>query len=633
VRAVKEFLPFIVVGLSTGSIYGLAGMGLVLTYKTSGIFNFAHGAVATAAAYIFYELRTVQGLPWPVAALVCLVAIGVAGGIVLQRVARDLADVPPAMKVVATVGLVIFIQSLFVAIYGPEAREFPPFLPTRTVGIAGANFGVDQFILMAIALFSAGALYAFFRSSRLGIAMRGVVDDADLTELSGTSASAVRTWAWTIGSAFAAMSGILLGPSIGLDAFLLTLLVVQAFGAAAIGAFSSLPMTYVGGLAIGVAAALSSKYVPSFRVLSGLPPSLPFIALFGFLLFTRNRLPVEAATRPLRRAEAERTWPPFALVAGPLILLGLLLAVPALVGSRLPVYTSGLVYVIVFASLALLVRTSGQVSLSHAAFVAVGAAAFSHLAHGAGAPWLIAVVGAGLATVPVAALLAIPTIRLSGIYLALATFGFGILLQRMVFSTGLMFGSSDIRPAPRPAGFTTDTAYYYVVLAIVGCAAALIFALHRTRLGRILRAMADSPIALATHGTNVNITRVLVFCISAFLAGIAGALVGGTTGTIGGRGFGPFESLLWLVLLAISGAGILRASFVAAFLVAVLPSYIFRWEAAVDYLPVSFGLSAVVIAMMASGRYDLTAWFRRAAQRADERASRSPAAERLREAS
>jgi ABC-type branched-subunit amino acid transport system permease subunit len=127
------------------------------------------------------------------------------------------------------------------------------------------------------------------------------------------------------------------------------------------------------------------------------------------------------------------------------------------------------------------------------------------------------------------------------------------------------------------------------------------------------------------------VTRVIVFTFSAFFTGIAGGLFGALTTTISGRGFTSTESLLWLVILAISGPGLLRASVVAGGLIAVLPSYLFRWEAAVEYLPVVFGFSAVVVAMVAGGRYDVAAWMRRRAGRAAERARTSPGVERLRE--
>jgi ABC-type branched-subunit amino acid transport system permease subunit len=282
------------------------------------------------------------------------------------------------------------------------------------------------------------------------------------------------------------------------------------------------------------------------------------------------------------------------------------------------------IVIIVFLSLALLVRTSGQVSLAHASFAAVGVATFSHLTTGAGLPWLLALLLAGLVTMPVGAVIAIPAIRLSGLYLALATFGFGILLERMVYSTALMFGALTNRSVPRPhfGGLSSDTGYYYLVLAIAVGAGALVWGVQRSRLGRLLRALSESPVALAHVAVNVNLTRLIVFCLSAFLAGIAGALMGGLAGSISGRAFGWTQSLVWLAVLSIVGRGELRPALAAALLLVVVPTYL--PDAWTDWLTVAFGGSAVIVAMLSSGRIDPAATFRRLADRSAARGVRSP---------
>jgi len=633
---VKAFWPFVIAGLTSGSIYGLAAMGLVLTYKTSGIFNFAHGAIAAGAAYIFYELHTKHGVAWPIAAALCILVAAPVAGVVIERVARGLADAPPAAKIVATVGLLLVVQGTLTSIYGAAVINFPPFLPTRSYRFAGVNIGADQLIAMAIALLAAAGLYAFFRFSRLGVAMRGVVDNPDLLELGGTSPAAVRRRAWVIGSSFAALSGILLAPSIGLDAILLTLLVVQAFGAAAFGLFSSLPLTYAGGLVVGVGATLSTKYVADIPNLAGFPPSLPFLVLFALLLFAPKGRFVEAGAIARRLVSDRQPLPPALVWVGRATLLAALLLVPAVVGSRLPVYSNAVIFIVVFLSLRLLVRTSGQVSLCHAAFAAVGAAAFSHFASssGLGLPWLVALLLAGLVTVPIGAFVAIPAIRLSGLFLALATFGFGILVERMGFSTGLMFGASGARHAPRPGallGLTlnSDKGFYYVCVAVALAVCAAVFAVNRSRLGRLLLAMGDSPTALVTHGANVNVTRVLVFCISAGLAGIAGALFAALSGSISGVGFGAFASLTWLTVLAIAGSGEFSAAFIAAFVLAALPSYA-NSQRYSDLQPVLFGVLAISAALAQGGRFPLAAWFARSKQRHAGRSARSPVVARRR---
>lgn len=592
----RAFLPFVVVGLGTGSVYGLAGLGLVLTYKTSGIFNFAHGTVAAAMAYAFFEMRERHGWPWPIALLVCVVVLGPLVGLALERMARRLADAPTVAKIVATLGLVVGIQQLAVIRYGAATRQFRSFLPTRVLRLAGVNVGYDQLIVMGIALASAVALFLFFRSSRLGLGMRGVVDNADLLGLTGTNPVTVRRWAWAIGSGFAALSGILLAPSIGLDSFILTLLVVQAFGAAAVGLFTSLPLTYLGGLGLGVGSALATRYVASVPWLRGVPTSLPFIVLFTVLVLVPRRQLVDIVVeRRPRLAEARRIPLPVA-GAGTVAGLAAAIAVPLVVGTKLVFFSTGLVDVIVFLSLALLVRTSGQVSLAQLALAAVGASSFSHFAHGFGMPWLVAVLLAGVVAIPVGAIVAIPAIRLSGLYLALATLGFGLLMEQTSFSTRIMFGYYAVN-TPRPSFAQSDRGYYYVILAFALAAVALVAVVRRSRLGRLLRGMADSPLALSTYGTNVTVIKVLVFCISAFLAGIAGALLGPITGQANQTSFATFSSLLLVVVLVLQGpVGEIRASLLAAAALAVLPGYVDNPHLN-QYFPVLFGVGAIAMAL------------------------------------
>ena len=592
----SDLLPFVVVGLAGGSIYAIAALGLVLTYKTTGIFNFAHGSVAAASAYVFHDLWQNKGLPWPVAFVLVMGVLAPAGGLLLERLSRLLVRVSTAAKIVATIGLLVGIQGLLVFHYGPVAIEFPPFLPTKTYAVGSVNVSADQIITMVIALSTAAALAVFFKSTRTGRAMRAVVDNSDLLSLTGISPSRVRITSWVIGSCFASLSGLLIAPTLGLDAFLLTLLVVQAFGAAAIGAFGSLPLTYVGGLVIGVGAALSRKYVGEFPALSGFPASFPFIVLFVVLLALPARKLTQVPDALAKPKPVRAPLPPRLAVTLATAGFALLAAVPLFAGTRIPSYTNGLIFVLIFASLGLLVRTSGQVSLCHIAFAAVGGATVSHALE-AGVPWLLSLLLAGLVTVPIGALVAIPAIRLSRLYLALATLGFGILLERLVYTTSLMFGTNGTRTVPRPSFAQGDEAYYYVTLVVVLAGIVIIQVVNRARLGRLLRALSDSPTALATLGVDVNLARLLVLCVSAFLAGIAGGLLGSANTTVSSINFNSFLSLLLIPILFIAGPSQLLSPFIAAFSLTVIPSF-FDGELFVELQPILFGIAAVAIAAL-----------------------------------
>ena len=596
----NALLPFVILGITAGSVYGLTGTGLVLTYKTAGIFNFAQGAVATTGAYAFYILHDdVLHLPAVLTALICVFVIGPLLGLGLETMARRLADASATMKVVATIGLVLVVQGFFSATFGTLARTFPAWLPQHTVKVGGVFVGEDQMIITGVALAATVGLFLFFRQTRLGLAMRGVVDNPELLDLGGTSPALVRRWAWIIGSSFAVLAGVLLAPTLNLDATVLTLLVVQAFGAAAIGRFSSLPLTYLGGLVVGIIASVATKYVvTASAALAGLPASIPFIVLFLVLIFTpRSKLASRRVSRP--RPAAPYAAPVRVQIAGAAVLGVVLLAVPYLVNAgQLPYWSDGLTQVVLFLSLGLLVRTSGQVSLCQAAFAAIGATTMGHLTAGFGLPWGAALLLAGLAAVPVGAFIAIPAIRLPGVFLALATFGFGVTMQQMGYPLWIMFGSSSLGQAVnRPSFAAGDIAYYYLALAFAAAAGLLVVWLVRSRLGRLLRGMADSPVALATQGTSVVVTRVLVFCVAAFLAAVSGALFGGVVHTVTSSDFTAFSSLTLLALLVVIPGREPWYAFGAGFALVIVPSWISTGTTVGNWLNVLFGAAAVQVAV------------------------------------
>jgi ABC-type branched-subunit amino acid transport system permease subunit len=271
-------------------------------------------------------------------------------------------------------------------------------------------------------------------------------------------------------------------------------------------------------------------------------------------------------------------------------------------------------YVVLFGSLALLVWVSGQISACHMAFAALGVTNMAHFSRHM--PWLAALLLAGLATVPVGALVAIPALRLSGIYLALITLGFGVVMQNFFYLSEWMFSPGLRVTGSRPdlwlMGGSTDKQYYYIVLAIAALTCIAITVIYRGRLGRLLRAMSESPTMLATHGLSVALCRLLVFCLSAFLAGIAGALSLSQAGSAAGISYGPVQSLLLLAVLTVSGVRLLSSTIVAALLLAVLPGYVV--DIGISNFGVyrqllAFGLAALVASLFAAYRAPMRAWF------------------------
>jgi branched-subunit amino acid ABC-type transport system permease component len=156
-------LPFIVIGLTSGAVYALAGLGLVLTYKTSGVFNFAMGALATVAAYVFYVLYVLNNWSWVTAAFVAIFVTGPLMGVLLELLARRIQTTSLALRVASTVGLLLVIGAAAQLIYGTTTvRTVPIFLGAGNVKIFGTNVQIAQIVTFLFAIGATVALTVFF---------------------------------------------------------------------------------------------------------------------------------------------------------------------------------------------------------------------------------------------------------------------------------------------------------------------------------------------------------------------------------------------------------------------------------------------------------------------------------------
>jgi ABC-type branched-subunit amino acid transport system ATPase component/branched-subunit amino acid ABC-type transport system permease component len=616
-------LPFIIAGLVAGAVYGLAAVGLVLTYRTSGVFNFAHGGLATISAYTFYSLHVELNWPWPYAAAVSVFGVGALVGLIFERLSKAVGGKNLASQVACTVGVLLVAEAVIVLTYGVEqTRIVPTFLMQGQFTVDGVVIQNSELITFLVACAAVGGLYLWFRLTRTGSAMRAVVDDPDLLELAGTNATSVRRLSWIVGSCFAAMSGVLFSSLLPLDPVQLTLLVVSAFGAASIAAFTSLPVSFAAGLALGVLADVATKYFTA-GILAGIPSSMPFIFLIIVMLVFPKKYLVE---RSVVTPSARPSWvtpPAFQVIFGGAV-VAFLLTVPFFAGIHLTDWTVGVANILLFLSLGLLVRTSGQVSLCHVSFLAIGACAFADFSFNLHLPWAVALVLACVVVIPVGAVLAIPAIRLSPLYLAIATFGFGLFLQYMFYQQSWMFGSDDvglIEPRPTWLGLGSDQGFYYLVLAVVAVVACAVVVLERSRLGRILRAMADSPTAVATSGTATSVTWVLVFCLSAAIAAGSGALAAVAQQTVTSTSYPPLLSLSYLAVTVIVVGRAPWYAVAAALPLAVLPSYFTSYNTSY-WLQLAFGAGAVLYAVTPEDRRGLPA----AARQFVDRVFRAPQA-------
>src|SRR5437763_6783612 len=291
------FLTLTIAGIVLGCIYALTSTGLVVTYSTSGIFNFAHGAVGMVAAFTYWKLVVDEGWPAIVALPFILFVFAPLLGILIDTlIMRNLHAASEEVRVIVTVALMLALLGLGFLIWDPTfPRTLPRYFGDDHVRLASLNILYHQIIVVIAAVAVAIGLRLFLFRTRIGVALRAVVDAPDLASYFGAAPGRVRMLGWAMGSSLAALAGVLLAPLVTLDILLLTLLVINGYAAAIVGRLKSLPLTFAGGVALGLIESYVVGYAPG-NFLSYLRPTVPIIFLYILLLiFPHSHLPVGRA--------------------------------------------------------------------------------------------------------------------------------------------------------------------------------------------------------------------------------------------------------------------------------------------------------------------------------------------------
>ena len=569
----EKLFVFLTIGISVSAIYAVCATGLVVTYITSGVFNFAHGAIGMFLAFVYWELSVNQGWPVPLALVVTLLviapAIGVALDVLVMR--RLVQGASLATKLVVTLALLVAFQGAAIGIWGIQLRTLPELFAGREVEVVSLVITWHQIVTVLAALGVAFGLRGLFKRTRLGVAMRAVVDNPELCSVKGLSPNVVTAASWAMGASLAGLAAILIAPGLNLEVNTLSLLVVSAYAAAVVGRLQNLPATFIGALILGVSQQLAVGYLPTDNEwLANLRPALPFVLLFAALLArSETRLPEKLKTHadpappPLRTGIAIGA----VAVAIGIALSGQLSAFQLLIGSK------GLIFACIVLSLVLLTGISGQVSLMQMSFVGIGAVLMGKLPDGL--PYLLALAIAAVVTGLVGVLVALPAVRLRGIYLALSTLAFAILMDNVVFGNRNVLGGGTTLQVPRPSifgyDFTSEQALFGVLLVVAAIFANVFLMVRRSRFGRLLTAVRDAPNACQTLGMNVTRAKLKVFFLSAMLAGIAGAFFGGLQSRVGQLDFLYFRSLTVLLVATIFGITSVSGAFLGAAFFVVLP--------------------------------------------------------------
>jgi branched-chain amino acid transport system permease protein len=572
--------PYIVSGLVLGSIYAISALGLVLTYTSSRVFNFAHGAIAFAMAVVHYWLVQREGWNlWVSAAFVVFVVAPLVGLFLWAALFRRLTHTSPTVRLVSTIGLWVALPAVTYILFPWAKQEIfdPPGLVHRPLGIhhwAGITLNDDQAVVLIAAAVIAIATTLMLRFTPLGLAIRSTVDHPRNAAIAGVNTDGSTAVSWVIGTMLAAVAGILLAPiQHGLNVYFFTLLLVASFAAAVVGKIRSLPLTFAGAMLIGLVEGLWPKVYtdhvqdgPLGDFLSkGVQASIPFVIMIIFLLAYKDLRREAFSVDPRGAQSAHGEAPPlppthgWRRAAGPLALGLFALTVPLWLSDIwvVPV-TQGLALAVIFLSYTMVTGEGGLISLCQISLAGVGGFAAAMLATNQGWPVWLAILAGAVIAVPCGLLVALPSLRIGDLYLALLTLGAALLAQNFVFSKDNFdnFGAGVELPRPFGLGIidTNDRAWmYFICLAVFAVLALLVVNLKRATTGLVFASIRSSEPAALTTGISTVRAKLVVFAASAFIAGFGGALWSSTIGRANVLSFSVLVGIVWMAIVVTWG--------------------------------------------------------------------------------
>ncbi len=567
----SAFLQFTLIGISAGCVFAVAASGLVLTYTTTGVFNFAHGAVGMVAAFVYYEIKVEAGVPVPIALLLVLGVFAPLMGIVLERILRSVRNAPPGTTLTVTIALTILLIGVIQQLYQSdgEQRTSSDLFGDRVVTIAGARISWDEVAYFVTAVAVAVGLRYVLKATRTGVAMRAVVDNADLAGLTGAPPRTIARTSWILGSVLAALAGVLYAPQAGaLDAINLTFFVLAAYGAAVFGRLKSLPLTFAGAIVLGLVQAYAQIGFPEGELWNHLQVGVPGVFLFLVLLALPDaKLSVG---RIVSRDTPGVPRLPATLIRAALFVPAMML-LANLVGDNIVDFNRALIYGTLLLSLVLLTGYSGQISLAQYVFFGLGAFAMSKVD---GGDSIFGMGAAAAIAVPFGVVVALPALRLQGLYLALVTFALSQVGRDVIFQDSRIYGVGGVtvgRLEIFGVSFVSDEAFAALCALVFALIAIGVLALRRGPFGRRLAAIRDSQAACATLGLDVRRTKLTVFALSSAIAGLAGALYGGLGFTASQLEFEPLYNVLLFLFAYVGGITTVTGALLGGVLFAALP--------------------------------------------------------------
>lgn len=596
-----EHLASSFLGLGNGATYAALALALVLTYRSSGVLNFATGAQALYGAYTYAFLRQgklfliVPGLPTTVgigrplglvpAVLVTLAISALLGALLHGAVFRPLRKAPQLAKAVASLGVLVVLQSLMSERMGSAPSIVGPIFPSERWTWQEQSVLSDRIYLAITVVVATVLISALYRWTRFGLDTRATAETETGAFVSGVSPDRIALLNWMLAGAVAGGAGLLIAPLSPVTPSTYSLFVVPALAAAIVGNFSRLVPPVVAGIGIGMVQAwlvfLSGRY--TWLPQSGLGEIVPLIVMLVALLATGRAVPERGSVSrpPLGRAPRPRMYLLSILIgtgAGTIALL-------VTSGSARVAVISTFIFALIALSLVVVTGYAGQVSLAQLALSGAGAFMLSYLTVDWGVPFPIAPILAALAATVVGVLVGLPALRIRGLTLGVVTLALSAGLEAIWFrNTDFVESFGNAVTPPKLFGWDLGIGvglafprleFGFLCLAVLVAVAVGVARLRTSSFGSAMLAVRANERSAAGVGVNVVLVKVVSFAIASFVAGIAGSLLAYRQGIVTWETFAALTGLTLLSTAYLAGvtsvlggvnAGIIGATGIVYFL-------------------------------------------------------------------
>ncbi|MCK6212122.1 ABC transporter permease [Georgenia sp. EYE_87] len=597
-----EILTFLLLGLAGSTLIAALSLGVVVTYRSSGVINFAAGANAGFVAYVFWAL-TSQGVLFlgfpirilpegegmaPGAALaVSVVVAAILGLLQYVLVYRFLRTASALARIVASSGVLLVLQASMILSFDTDTRVVAPLLRGQ-LELGVASIGYDVVVALSFTLCAVITLTVLYQKTRFGVQTRAAADNRTGALFIGVDPDRLEAVNWTIASVLMGIVGVLVTPMIGLQPTALTLYIVPVLGAALVAKFVSFWVAAVAGLLIGSLQALVTwsqgmDWFPRTdnAPTPGIKEALPFVIIAIILLVRGHSLPGRASEDAPRLPGAPR--PQYLLIRfaiGIVLALGVIAFAPydyrqALVNS--------LIGIVAILSIVVVTGYLGAVNLAQMAVAGVAGFVLSKATQDWGLPGWLGVLVAITAAVIVSLVVALPAMRLRGMQFAIITLAGAVAIQAVWFNNPYWGGGQLAATVDAPEVFgiplgPTESFWegdgqvpspgfaVFLLVVTVLCAAGVVL-LRRSNLGAKLLAVRGSESAAASAGINLTLVKLVAFAIGGLLAGVSGILYGYNFGLVSPMRFTELMAISMLAVAFLGGITTVTGAVIAGLLV------------------------------------------------------------------